>query len=765
MAVLKDLIVHGNSRFINGAQFDSLGANKISAEEGIFNKLVATNLEATEASITNLTATNAKVMGLLDVQGEMHTKSWTNANISNVGGSFYISPTVSTVIAANNTPMSITVGGSTNARTFQVSGGAFATDAVKIYNGSTTSTASWAVGSHVMVTGNIRSGTTGVDYPLGTLTGYLTGALTASGFTVGEISSPALETILGELGTSNLKSYEIKISMFEIGPKTSIKPVGIMMTSYGVDKSTYIDIYGGVNVKNSSNVTVPNVRIGFLGGLAAYKDSAGNTRTPVGWGIYTDNGYFKGVIVADSGSIGKFTIDANSIKTGTIAAINGILISPNNTTSYNINGAPRANLRLAIGRYFGVDNDGVIYASGANITNINGANITAGTVSATQIATNAITADKIQAGAIQLGKIPTEVQSQILNSNVKVGGRNLVWDTAGNDIETFWSNWGSPTTREMVEINDIMWLHLVTTTTQYQGLSQNSTNRGGYGEIQEGDIIVGSCLAYAATAGQTSCIGIHWLNSSGSIVSQNWATFTLTTTKKRYETPTWTVPSGAVGFNIMVGDNTTTAQELWIAQVKLEKGNKATDWTPAPEDTYTAIDGLSENVGEALNDQAETVSGLSDQMVLQNGTIAELQENVASNNNDINALNTGISSLGSQTDSLRTQVNNQGVAISKINERNTTISQYLDIRPEVGVVVGSAEGKVQIMSNKISIYATDQNVSAWFQADTMFTKKIYTNEILPRYATNFYNKDGLYTGGFSWLARSDGHLSLRIITS
>lgn len=367
MAVLKDLIVHGPSRFINGAKFNTINAESIGASEGIFNKLVATTLDAREATINNLTADNAKILGILDVQGDLHTKSWTNSNISNIGGSFYIAPTVSTVIAANNTPMSITVGGSANARTFQVSGGAFATDAVKTYNGTTTSTASWAVGSHVMVTGNIRSGTTGVDYPLGTLTGYLTSALSASGFTVREISSPALETILSELGTSNLKSYEIKISMFEIGPKTSIKPVGIMMTSYGIDKSTYIDIYGGINVKSSNGATVPNVRIGYLGGLGTLAKV--NNESPTGWGIYTDNGYFNGVIVSQSGKIGGFSIGSADLSNGSLGTTGSVWVSTGTDGAASIGGSESiTNWAFTAGNSFGVTTDGTVYASGARIS-------------------------------------------------------------------------------------------------------------------------------------------------------------------------------------------------------------------------------------------------------------------------------------------------------------------------------------------------------------------------------------------------------------
>ena len=46
MAVLKDLIVHGASRFLNGAYFKTINAESIGADAGIFNKLVATTLDA-----------------------------------------------------------------------------------------------------------------------------------------------------------------------------------------------------------------------------------------------------------------------------------------------------------------------------------------------------------------------------------------------------------------------------------------------------------------------------------------------------------------------------------------------------------------------------------------------------------------------------------------------------------------------------------------------------------------------------------------------
>ena len=166
------------------------------------------------------------------------------------------------------------------------------------------------------------------------------------------------------------------------------------------------------------------------------------------------------------------------------------------------------------------------------------------------------------------------------------GGRNLVHNTRflSATPPAPWVNWGSPTTREVVTINGINYMHIVSTTTQYQGYSQNSIHRGGYGDVAEGDQIIVSFDAYAKTAGQKCCAGIHWNNSSGSIISQVWFVPTLTTTSAHYISPIYTVPANCVGFNLMIGSNTTTADEIWMAKVKVEKGNKPTDWSPAPED-------------------------------------------------------------------------------------------------------------------------------------------------------------------------------------
>ena len=342
MAVLKDLIVHGPSRFVNGAQFNTINAESIGASEGIFNKLIATTLDAKEATIDDLTATNATIVGLLDVQGQMQTNSWTNSNIATIDGSFYICPTISS-------EATITTSGTT-----QTSNNKF------LYNGSTivltgswattgslylnTTAANWNLYSKVMITGEVLIGNEWT--PIGTIRGVLQGINTSGGtITIGSLSSnitvgsdgtinslPAILSLVTSGTTYNAR--KLKVSLYEYNSagtsSGATNLIGIMMTTAGTHNLTYIDIYNGLNSKtsytstidNTTKATEPMVRIGNLNGLPNIVDGSTSADTqPSGWGIYTTNGFFKGKIVSNAGKIGDFTI-SSALYSGTHSAYN-----------------------------------------------------------------------------------------------------------------------------------------------------------------------------------------------------------------------------------------------------------------------------------------------------------------------------------------------------------------------------------------------------------------------------------------------------------
>jgi len=392
MAVLKDLIVHGPSRFINTAQFNSLKVNRIGADEGIFNKLIATNADIGTLNVDDLTAQNATVMGLLDVKGNLHTNSWTNSNIATIQGNFYIAPTVVTGTSSGNTGVTITAinNGSATAGywTLTISGSNVLTvpnlEADQVVE-TDQSYNSWSVGSEVMVTGSIKRNNT--TYPLGTLKGVLGGSgVTSSGATITKITDNINNNpvTLQECGAGTYGYVEIKISLYKRNYNSALYPLGILLSAQGRASKSFIDIYGGANIAQEGTLkgattdygglSIPNVRIGNLRGLPNIRtgDFTSNNCLPTGWGIYTDNGFFRGKVVAQEGEIGDFILDDNLYSgTGGIGVGDNIYISTGITapTDCSIaNSGGGLDWAFAVGSDFGVTTSGILYAKGARIS-------------------------------------------------------------------------------------------------------------------------------------------------------------------------------------------------------------------------------------------------------------------------------------------------------------------------------------------------------------------------------------------------------------
>ena len=357
MAVLKDLIVHGPSRFLNAAYY-----NKIDADE------ISTNTIALQKITAKTNNTISIVAGLVDVDGELHTKSFTNSNIATIDGSFYITPTISlqgdetngyTAVATNN---SISFSGTSY-------------NLGSAYLDGSDSPIAWSTGSTVIVTGEVLVNNEWI--PLGTLKGTLSTYSTNTNPNVVGITNildsvNQSSKILGLIaGTGNLPYRKVKISLISVN-RSGLKPLGIYMTAAGSNGRTFLDIYGGNLVESTTygGLSTPVVRIGNLSG--SNLPPVGNV-TPNGWGIYTSNGFFSGTMVAKRGIIGEGTKAWTIGKTSNTGA-ESFLYAP--TTGPQ---SPSAN---TVGIYIGTDGinnyasstqyvriyGGKIYAQGVDIT-------------------------------------------------------------------------------------------------------------------------------------------------------------------------------------------------------------------------------------------------------------------------------------------------------------------------------------------------------------------------------------------------------------
>lgn len=247
---------------------------------GIIN---ASTVTTNGANIGTLNCTTKAEFLDVNVKNTLRSVKWDINNVANLGGTFYVAPTL--YFSANTSVIVNSISGTSVTLTI--------TDATTI-SSSTAAGVTWYANSKIKLSGKIG------NCVLGTADGTLSATMHSTANTlkcvvnIAEASKLTAGTTYSAANVSNLcvMMYSLYSS---VSGTSAVRPVGIAMTSYGANKSSAIDIYGGTS-------DTPNVRIGLLTGIS---DS---TLSPSGWGIYASNGFFKGKIVATSGKIGNFNI-------------------------------------------------------------------------------------------------------------------------------------------------------------------------------------------------------------------------------------------------------------------------------------------------------------------------------------------------------------------------------------------------------------------------------------------------------------------------
>lgn len=207
--------------------------------------------------------------------------------------------------------------------------------------------------------------------------------------------------------------------------------------------------------------------------------------------------------------------------------------------------------------------------------------------------------------ALSLAK--TELNSKF--SNLSVGGRNLLLQTSEPKLGTGQTSWysffGNNVSNAISEGNEIkvrpnggsQWKSVAQNSKE--GTQANKNTNPVLKELQAGDKVTVSFDAFANTTTDILVI-IRCYRISGGFV-QTKATVHVNTNYHRYST-TLTVPDLAnKDFLSLILEYGSTA-DVNYKHIKLERGNVATDWSPAPEDTNILI----ESVDASLNSFKQT---------------------------------------------------------------------------------------------------------------------------------------------------------------
>lgn len=310
--------------------------------------------------------------------------------------------------------------------------------------------------------------------------------------------------------------------------------------------------------------------------------------------------------------------------------------------------------------------------------------------------------------------------------NIEVGGRNLILNSAFKKSRKEWTDWGNPTTREIISFNGKMWAHIVGNKQNYQGFNQWTPA----GSIKEGDHITFSARIKGSAANQKFSVGIHWLNSSNIIINQDWHVFTVDTTENIY---TWTVDakgSGCDKLNLMVGvSDTSAAYNVYFTEIMVVKGNKSSDWTPAPEDTQSQID----NITEITTSHTTSIS-------MMQGQISSLISEDTTFKGNYDALLSRYNTTVATVDSMKTTI---GEHTTILNNQNDSIAA---VTTKANTIESNLAGTTQTVSEvKSNLAGTQERVTKVETSLTGLTTRVSSTE------TNLAN---LEIGGRNLVLRS-----------
>lgn len=229
-------------------------------------------------------------------------------------------------------------------------------------------------------------------------------------------------------------------------------------------------------------------------------------------------------------------------------------------------------------------------------TVIDGGNIITGSVTANKLNASNINASK----TLTVGALTDAAAATILNSNVVVGGRNLLlWtknlpkgtDTSANGKDGI-VTWGGALSLLTETVDGIK---LTAAGNSQECIGIPLANNGSVNNNEDvmlsfearGNITSVGQFYWIQASGSNPA-STNWLNGSSSITlsETNWTKFT--TNVKHAQANVRTCTKILMFYNLGSA-NSGKWIEIRKGTLKLERGNKATDWSPAPEDVDADI--------------------------------------------------------------------------------------------------------------------------------------------------------------------------------
>lgn len=186
-----------------------------------------------------------------------------------------------------------------------------------------------------------------------------------------------------------------------------------------------------------------------------------------------------------------------------------------------------------------------------------------------------------------------------------------------------------------------------------------------------------------------------------------------------------------------------------IDQIKLEKGNKATDWTPAPEDVDQSIGDVREDIEYMNADISDNLGSLSDELHAAQGDITNLTQTVNTTTTKVAELEQMAEGWSFNFTTIQEEITQLGDEFSTNTTETLKYIKFIDGEIWLGKDPDEGEDDFKVVISNERIRFLQNNVEIAY---------ISNNQL---YITNAQVTKRLDIGNFAFLPRQNGNLTLR----
>ena len=202
---------------------------------------------------------------------------------------------------------------------------------------------------------------------------------------------------------------------------------------------------------------------------------------------------------------------------------------------------------------------------------------------------------------------------------------------------------------------------------------------------------------------------------------------------------TISVPSNAKYLTMRFGYNSAVVGTAYKLRIKVEKGNKATDWTPAPEDTDSSISAIDTKVTIVSNQYTSLNQSLTNLTATVNSNTTKISEKA--DGSTVTALQANVTALTADLSGFKTTVSQTYTSKTELN--NLQIGGRNLLLNTADLTKWHREGNVTVIKDSNGYFkVSTTNTSGWWSTYWYITSATAGQT----YTLSGYSKKGTKVG-------------------